>query len=125
MKFKPNLKMSRKDVEVDGKQVKCLNSFLVGNSGLFLKPGMFFIYRGDNAASRLARMHYRLKDAPHGQGEQPNAGSIVAQVAINPFMSNHCERWVRPCDVLATCPTERMDPEIVALFERRVSMWER
>lgn len=123
MKFKPNLKMSRTDVEVDGKQVRCPNSSWLGYSTSVLSPGDFFIYSESEAmvgvSTRLGRMHYKLEH----ESTRQFAGMIVAQVAVDPFMSIHAERWIYPNSVLEVRPTEHMDPEIVALFERRVSMW--
>ena len=116
--FKPCLKMSRQDVTVDHKQVLCPKSTWIGFSSNVLKPGMFFNYRTENGIY-LARMHHRIAKTSTNECK----GYIVAQVAIDGFMSNHCERWINPNDVIETRPADRVDAEIIALFDRRVTMW--
>ena len=69
-------------------------------------------------------MHYRIKGQIVSASGFRNKGHIVAQVAIDTAMSNHCERWVDPLDVLETIPSDRIEPEILALFERKVTMWD-
>lgn len=116
MAFKPSLIMSRNDVTVDHKQVICPNTTWIGYSSNKLRPGMFFSYK-QGASVKLGRMHHRIASGEH-------EGYIVAQVAIDSFMANHCERWVNPNDVTETRPMDKVDAEIVDLFNRRVSMWE-
>ena len=118
-KFHGNLKMSRKDVEVDQCHVHVPNSSWLGFSKGTLRPGDFFVYL-EHTTRRLGRMHYRIAQ----ESQRLCDGFIVAQVAINSCLSNHCERWVSPMDVLETIPADRVEPEILALFERKVSMWD-
>ena len=120
--FKPCLKMSRKDVEIDHKQVKCLQVPCVGYSSYTLKPGMFFTFR-DGDHLHLARMHHRLVKTLGPDVHLRDL--IVAQVIVDGFGQNHCERWVEPKDVIETRPIENMPPEIVDLFDRLVTMWDR
>ena len=114
--FKPSLIMSRNDVTVDHKQVICPNTTWIGYSSNKLRPGMFFSYK-QGASVKLGRMHHRIASGEH-------EGYIVAQVAIDSFMANHCERWVNPDDVIETRPADKVDAEIVNLFNCRISMWD-
>lgn len=118
-KFHGNLKMSRKDVEVDQREVRVPNSSWLGFSSGTLRPGDFFVFM-NYTRQTLARMHYRVKKESLGLCN----GHIVAQIARNSCLSNHCEGWVNPMDVLETIPADRVEPEILALFERKVTMWD-
>jgi hypothetical protein len=116
------MKTSRADIIRNKRQVKVLNSSLIGHSTNILRYGDHFLYK---EYYQDKTFHYRLAKC-HGQIKPVYNGRwlILAQSA-DWTMTFSYERWIEPNDVIETIPKGKVNSHIEAFFLEKETMWDK
>lgn len=115
MKPKGKMATMRSDIVRNRQMVHCENASWIGFSRSDLRYGDFFLTN----ENRLGRCHGQVK--PSAASVDPvKRWHILAQMAA-PNMTWTGERWVMPENVIETIPSERMDENIVAFFDKHLT----
>lgn len=115
MKPKGKMATMRSDVERNRKMISVPNSSWIGFSRGNLRYGDFFLTN----ENRLGRCHGQVR-ASFMSKDPVKRWGILAQMAA-PNMTWTGERWIDPEDVFETIPSERMDENIVAFFDKHLT----
>lgn len=115
MKPKGRMATMRSDIERNRKMIHCENASWIGFSRSDLRYGDFFLTN----ENRLGRCHGQVRASFMSKGPI-KSWHILAQMA-SPTMAWTGERWIKPEDVIETIPSERMDENIVAFFDKHLT----